>query len=165
MSTLPPGFWHEYRLYVFILENVGIVVGYAFLALIVVPKVAISLRRTRIGGIGFFLTCAMTHGDQALHSALEPHEEYGTIAAEWHMLAIHGAQVIFVLMFVSGLYLEFVQWGPWALRRDRRHGDPAGAHRAVTSERRQWRRRAGDSLVEEILTTTQQQEQDRTETP
>jgi hypothetical protein len=31
------------------------------------------------------------------------------------MLAIHIPQAIFVWMFVSGLYLELVKWGPWGI--------------------------------------------------
>lgn len=158
MITLPPGFWHEYRLYFFVLENLAIVTGYAFLALFVVPRVSITLRRTRIGGIGFFLTCATTHLDQALHSAFEADEKYGTIAAEWHMLLVHGAQVLFVIMFVSGLYVEFVEWGPWALRKDRRHRQVPVLHE---------RRRARKSVPAPIVSTTPVQDQglDRTESP
>lgn len=148
-------FWHNYRLYVFVLENLGIVTGYVFLGLCVVPRVAIHLRRTRWGGIGFFLTCGMTHGDQAIHSMLEPHEQYGNISAEWHMLAIHGFQLLFVAMFVSGLYLEFVHWGPWALgqsedwtpwpvghaRRERRRRERRRREEPVTHDRRLGERR------------------------
>lgn len=98
---------------VFIAENIGIVLGYLFLALYVVPKATVKLRRTKFGGIGFFVTCAMTHFDQALHTWINPDEAYRHIASEWHMLLIHGAQVVFVWLFVTGLYLEYVRWGPW----------------------------------------------------
>ena len=30
-----------------------------------------------------------------------------------HMLAIDIPQVVFVWMFVTGLYLEVARWGPW----------------------------------------------------
>lgn len=102
----------------FILCNVTIFAGYVFLAAVVVPRATARLWRTRVGGIGFFFTCGLTHLEQALHYLYGNNEVFSRMAVEWHMMAIHLVQAVCVWMFVTGLYLEMVRWGPWAAGHD-----------------------------------------------
>lgn len=101
----------------FLVENLGIFAGYVFLAAVVVPRVTVRLHRTRVGGILFFFTCGLTHLEQALHY-LYAGEVFRDFATSWHMLLIHTVQVVSVWMFVTGLYLELVRWGPWAAQHN-----------------------------------------------
>lgn len=98
---------------VFTIANLAITAGYVFLAAVVVPRVTVYLRRTRIGGIGFFLTCGLHHLDNVFHFLFQPTEQIREVYVESHMLYVDVPQAVFVWMFVTGLYLEFVRWGPW----------------------------------------------------
>lgn len=99
----------------FIASNIVIVLGYMFLAAVVVPRMTVRLHRTRYGGIVFFLTCAMTHLDMVYHYVFASDEPIGQVYSEWHMLVIHVPQALAVWAFVTGLYLELVKWGPWGV--------------------------------------------------
>lgn len=101
--------------FVFILANITITAGYAFVALMIVPKIQLTLRRTKIGGIGFFGLCGATHLHMAFTSVFHPHQTFGEMATSWPMLAIHIPQAVCVWVFVTGLYIEL---GSWALPRD-----------------------------------------------
>lgn len=99
---------------IFVLANLGIFFGYVFLAAFVVPKVTVSLIRTRIGGVVFFLTCGLTHLELVYHVLFVPDLPVRQVLLSPHMIVLHGVQVIAVWAFVTGLYIEFVRWGPWA---------------------------------------------------
>lgn len=148
-------YWHNFRLYVFVVENLGVLVAYLTIGFGIVPKVAIHLPRTRYGGMIFFGSSAASRVVMAGQAAFDPHRSYGSWAATWTMIIIHGVQVISAVAFVSGLYLEFVQWGPWALgqsrdwtpwplghaqrerrRQERRHKDVVVKHDRRLGERR-----------------------------
>lgn len=103
--------------WLYVAANIGIFFGYVFLAFGVVPRVTVELHRTRYGGILFFLTCGLTHLDQAYHTYYNPTETYFHISTQPHMLAIHVVQFFAVWAFVTGLYIEFVKWGPWGQAR------------------------------------------------
>jgi hypothetical protein len=99
-------------LYWFMLTNFGIVSGYIFLGVRVVPKAAMNMTRTKVGGILFFLTCAYTHFELGLHAFFGNGLTLDDMLS-WHMIVNHTIQVFAVWAFVTGLYLEFVKWGPW----------------------------------------------------
>jgi hypothetical protein len=148
-------FWHNFRLYVFVVENLGVFVAYLVIGFGIVPKVAIHLRRTRLGGMWFFASSGASRVAMAGQAMLDAHRSYGSWAATWLMIVIHGIQVVAATAFVSGLYLEFVHWGPWALgqsedwtpmpfgraRRDRRRRERRRQEQPVEHERRLGERR------------------------
>jgi hypothetical protein len=100
--------------FLFVMANIVITGGYAFVALKIVPKINITLLRTKIGGVGFFALCGATHLHMAYSSLFETDMSFGHMATSWLSLAIHLPQAIFVWMFVTGLYIEI---GSWALGR------------------------------------------------
>lgn len=106
------------RTVLFVVSNIGITLGYVFLAAVVVPRVTVRLRRTRIGGVGFFLLCGLHHLEGVAHVLFETDEGVGKVMLSNHMLLIDVPQAIFVWMFVTGLYLEMVRWGPWSANSD-----------------------------------------------
>lgn len=99
----------------FVAANLIIFLGYVFVAAVVVPRVTMRLKRTRWGGVVFFLTCGLTHLDMVYHYVFAESERIGDVYSEWHMLLIHVPQAIAVWAFVTGLYLELVRWGPWGV--------------------------------------------------
>jgi hypothetical protein len=101
------------REFLFVASNVGIMLGYIFMAAFVVPRVTARLRRTRIGGVGFFLTCGLHHLENVGHVLFEGEQRVRDVMLSTHMLLIDVPQVVFVWVFVTGLYLEVVRWGPW----------------------------------------------------
>lgn len=123
------------KTFLFAISNIGITLGYVFLAAVVVPRATVRLNRTRIGGIGFFLLCGLHHLENVAHVLFEPEEPTDHTMLSLHMLVIDIPQMIFVWLFVTGLYLEMVRWGPWAATgkpiwdgRDRRQGSDSGPH-------------------------------------
>lgn len=102
-----------YKSTLFVLSNVAITLGYVFLAAVVVPRITVRLHRTRWGGIGFFLLCGLHHLDNVFHYLYEPTAEVQHIYVAWHMILVDVPQAVCVWLFVSGLYIEFVRWGPW----------------------------------------------------
>ena len=96
-------------LFVFVIANLAITGGYAYLALAVVPKVAIEMRRTQLGGIGFFLLCGATHLGMAWTALVDEH--YARMATSWHMLAVHVPQAVCVWLFVTGVFIETGNYG------------------------------------------------------
>jgi hypothetical protein len=99
-------FWHNFRLYVFVVENLGVFVAYLVIGFGIVPRVAIHLRRTRLGGMWFFASSGASRITMAGQAMLDAHRSYGSWAATWLMIVIHGIQVVAATAFVSGLYLE-----------------------------------------------------------
>lgn len=97
-------------LFVFVMANVLITCGYIYLAVQVVPRVRVTLRRTKIGGIGFFLLCAGTHLDMAYHALFYPGKSIQDMFISPEMLAIHVPQAVAVWLFVTGLYVEVGNW-------------------------------------------------------
>lgn len=102
------------RVDLFVVSNLLIVMGYMFLALFVVPRITVHLTRTKVGGVLFFLTCGLHHLENVFHVLFQKHEENGHTMTSLHMLVIDGVQAVAVFLFVTGLYLEVVRWGPWA---------------------------------------------------
>lgn len=109
----------DFITFLFAFANLAITAGYLYLALMVMPKVTLTMRMTKIGGIGFFLLCGLTHLEMAGHAMLGPDETFGEMARSLHMLVIHLPQSIAVWMFVTGLYIELVRWGPWSRKGKR----------------------------------------------
>lgn len=95
----------------FAISNLGITLGYVFLAAFVVPKVRVHLLRTRLGGVGFFLLCGLHHLENVAMTLFMGHESVHMAMTSWHMIVIDVPQVVCVWMFVSGLYLEIVRFG------------------------------------------------------
>lgn len=94
----------------FVLANLGIFMGYVFAATAVAPRLRVRLKRTRWGGVVFFATCGLTHLELALHAA----GQLGITASEmtsWHMVLIHGIQVVAVWAFLTGMYRELTYDG------------------------------------------------------
>jgi hypothetical protein len=99
-------------LFLFVAANLAITAGYFLLAFAVVPQVRIQLLRTKIGGIGFFLTCGLTHANMALQSVINhDHMSMAEMAVQWHMLAIHIPQAVAVWLFVTGIFIEMGDYG------------------------------------------------------
>jgi len=98
----------------FVVSNLVIVLGYMFLSVFVVPRVTVHLNRTKIGGIIFFATCGLHHLENVFHVLYQPLESNRETMTAIHMLLIDVPQAVAVWLFVSGLYLEVVRWGPWA---------------------------------------------------
>ncbi len=97
---------HPSLLFLFVIANLIITMGYVYLALTIVPKLRVSLLRTKIGGVGFFVLCGLTHSDMAFMALFHPHMSMGDMAVSWHGLAIHIPQALCVWLFVTGLYIE-----------------------------------------------------------
>lgn len=118
-----------------VVSNFAIALGYAFVAIVVVPGVTLRLWYTRVGGIVFFATCGLHHLENAFHVLFEGDQTIRHAMHVGHMLAIDIPQAIAVWMFVTGLYLEAVRWGPWRASRaeeddDYPRRDRFGRHRA-----------------------------------
>lgn len=103
----------------FVLSNIVITLGYVFLAAFVVPRVTVRLQRTKIGGVGFFLLCGLHHLDNVGHYLFQSNLSVGSVYTEFHMLIIDVPQAVCVWLFVTGLYIELVRWGPWGLENDK----------------------------------------------
>lgn len=101
------------RLLMFVISNLGITLGYVLLGIFIVPKITVRLMRTRIGGVVFFLTCGLHHLEGVFHVLFQANEPVRHVMLQWHMLAIDVPQMFAVGLFVSGLYIELVTWGPW----------------------------------------------------
>lgn len=102
---------HPLLLFIFVLVNLAITLGYLYLAVRIVPKVRLQLKRTIYGGIGFFVLCAITHLDLAASTLFAPDMTFGEMAGSWPMLLVHAAQAVAVWLFVTGLYVEVGDWG------------------------------------------------------
>ena len=55
------------RTALFVASNLGIFMAYVFVAAFVVPRAHLKLKRTRVGGIGFFLLCGLHHLENVGH--------------------------------------------------------------------------------------------------
>jgi hypothetical protein len=101
--------------WLFALENTAIVLGYVFMAAVVAPlflrREHIQCRATKVGGIGFFLLCGLTHTVLATRALFGSPMDKAMSGDLW-MHAIHAPQAIAVWVFVVGLYLELtdVDW-------------------------------------------------------
>jgi hypothetical protein len=100
--------------FVFVLTNIVIACGYVFVATKILPKIQVTLLRTKIGGVMFLSLCGATHLDMAYHALFEHGMTFAEMATSWHMLAIHIPQAVAVWLFVTGLYIEV---GSWAIPR------------------------------------------------
>lgn len=105
--------------YVFILSNVAIVAGYLFVAVFVAPRFRIRSLATRVGGVGFFLLCGMTHASLAYYALQsDSHAGHGMGGAsdvDVAMFVIHVLQAPAVWVFVVGLYVELGRFGGLAV--------------------------------------------------
>lgn len=119
-----------YREATFFLSNVGIFLGYIFVAIFVMPHFPVSLLRTKIGGVVFFVSCGLTHIEHAIHTFDGGSYGRGDLLS-WHMILIHVAQAVSVWFFVTGLYEEFGKMDRFSSLESRTQGphneDPKGA--------------------------------------
>lgn len=129
---------HPVLLLIFIVANVVIASAYIYLALTVMRRINVRLLSTRIGGIGFFGLCGLTHLEMAYNALAHSNVSFGMMDTSWYMLAIHVPQAVCVWMFVTGLYVEVDSWdtgrnvGPASSTRFRvRQADRHGANKAV----------------------------------
>lgn len=88
----------------FALLNFGITLGYLFVAVAVIPHMALSRMWVRAAAVGFFVTCGITHMEMAVYALLNQHHIFTTFT-----VVNHSVQVIAVWAFVIGLYLEFIK--------------------------------------------------------
>ena len=93
---------------VFVLANVAITLGYFYLGAFVAPHFKLDVRRTRIAGAIFFITCGLTHLEMAGHAWFTPNQSFMDTMLTWHSMVIHVVQAIAVWLFVTGLYRQFV---------------------------------------------------------
>ena len=84
--------------------NAGITLGYFFVAVVVLPHIAVRRRWVRVAAVLFFVTCGITHADMAVHGLYD----YWPAGVEMHAFVTHAVQVVSVWAFVIGIYLEFV---------------------------------------------------------
>lgn len=98
-------------LFAFAIVNVTITVGYLWLSVVVLPNLPLRLARTKIGGVGFFLLCGLTHTHMAVGVLIHPQMSVVEMATSWLSLAIHVPQAVCVWMFVTGMYIEIGYWG------------------------------------------------------
>lgn len=98
----------------FVVSNFTIFLGYVFLAVFVVPMASVRLWTTRLGGMAFFLFCGLHHLENVMHLVYSPDERVSDVYTTIHMLLIDIPQAVAVWVFVIGLYLEAVRWGPWS---------------------------------------------------
>lgn len=89
----------------FLIENVLILAGYVFVALKVAPILPVRLV-TRVGAVAFFVTCTLTHLEQAIHTLYSRGTTWGELASEAHMQVVHIPQAIAVWTFVSFFYFD-----------------------------------------------------------
>lgn len=101
----------------FVVSNLVITGFYVFVAAVVVPRSQARLWYTRLGGIGFFFLCGLHHLDNVAHVLFAADDTVAEVLLSWHMLLIDVPQGIFVGMFVIGLWMEAVRWGPWSANR------------------------------------------------
>lgn len=103
---------NDVALGIFALFNMIIFGGYVFIAFYVAPRLKVQWWVTKVGSIGFFLTCGLTHAHLGLHAAAKQSISLPDMTA-WTSMLIHGTQAIFVWMFVLGLYKEVLNgWAP-----------------------------------------------------
>lgn len=100
------------RLFLYVLSNVGITLGYIFLAVAVVPRVRLHLKRTLAGGVGFFVLCGLHHLLGVFDVLFMGHTGMREGMLDIQMLVVDIPQVVAVWLFVTGLYIELVRWGP-----------------------------------------------------
>lgn len=106
---------HPIASWLFALENLAICAGYLFVAVKVAPlfmrKVGVRYWWTKVGGIGFFLLCGLTHGEMAWRALFD--HGMPVMVTELHAHLIHAPQAVCVWMFVIGLYVELTDI-PWS---------------------------------------------------
>lgn len=108
----------------FAVENASITAGYVFVALVVAPlfmrRVGVAFWWTKVGAVGFFVLCGLTHADMA--GAAMFMADDAPMATQWWMQAVHALQAVAVWMFVIGLYVELtdVDWRPRETREETR---------------------------------------------
>ncbi len=93
-------------IYLVIAGDIGIVFGYIYIAIMIAPKLLITNKHTKYGGIGFFIFCALTHMDLVFHAA-----NFGYLWSNVHlaiMALICIPQVFAIWVFIAGLNKEFI---------------------------------------------------------
>lgn len=89
----------------FTMTNMIAAAGFAFIAVVVMPRMRLQWWVTKVGGIGFFLAVAAARAEVALH-ALDGHRAVSLVVPQ--QMAIAVAMAIFVWMAIFGLYRELV---------------------------------------------------------
>lgn len=89
------------------LLNAGIAVAYWTIAIYIAPRLKVIPPVARIFGVLFFIACAFTHTDLAIHAAL--HSSHWLIEA--HMFIIHGVQFVvdWGFIIVSAPWLRLIR--------------------------------------------------------
>lgn len=102
------------RIAIYAAENFLIALGFLYLGLGVIPRATRTLPLTRIGGILLFLAAAAAHIDTGITVLRDNHAFFfHHVGSQWRAIAFHGVQMIALYVFVTGLYLEWVKWGPF----------------------------------------------------
>ena len=100
----------EFATLVAVLSNLGIALAYLGIGLYVTPKFSLAgpsagSRLAKLAGLGFFVTCGMTHLELAAHASQEVTAIATDAQAEWlvswHGLLIHGVQAVAGLAFLA----------------------------------------------------------------
>jgi hypothetical protein len=111
---------HPLASWSFALENVAITAGYAFVAAVVAPLFmrifGVKYWWTKVGGIGFFFLCGLTHAVMALDALFMSDAMPCPMATRWYEHAIHAPQAVCVWLFVIGLYVELTEID-WSARK------------------------------------------------
>ena len=92
----------------FIVANLGITIGYLFLAVRILPAMNPTTWQRKVGGFLFFFTCGLTHAFMALMALYHIHW-HDTLP--WWFWLNHIVQFVAVWVFIWGLYIEFVERG------------------------------------------------------
>jgi hypothetical protein len=116
---------HPVLFYIFVLSNLAIAAAYLFVAMFVAPRIRLRATVTKVGGVGFFLLCGLTHALLAYYAfASVSHTAHsgGSEGMGLFMFLVHVLQAPAVWAFVVGLYVELGKFGGL----DVRPPEPAG---------------------------------------
>jgi hypothetical protein len=95
----------------FVALNVGIFLGYFLIGTRLAPLLSFKFK-TKVAMVVFFVTCGLTHWEQAFHALFQSDQSYEALATSTHMTLIHLVQVIAVWLWFT--------WGFRDLREVRR---------------------------------------------
>jgi hypothetical protein len=102
------------RIALYVGESLLLAIGMFYLGFKVIPGAARNLRRTKWGGILFFTAAGAVNVDVAINALVNRHARH--YLANWHAIGIRVIAIAGLYTLVTGLYLEYVKWGPWSRR-------------------------------------------------
>ena len=82
-----------------------LVVGYAFVMIYIAPNFRSTRSLARVGAVFFFMLCALTHLELAVHYMAREPIGMGELESV-HMALMMVPQALAVFMFMSGLHVE-----------------------------------------------------------